>query len=73
MSLPMFCVVLLASFILASIPAFAEEPLRIGVLNDMSGPYADYQGRGSLAAAQLGVEDFGGKVKRGARDRSDWG
>lgn len=39
-----------------------EAPLRIGVLNDQSGPYADYQGPGSVVAAQLAVEDYGGKV-----------
>jgi hypothetical protein len=26
-----------------------EKPIRIGVLNDMSGPYADYQGQGGGA------------------------
>jgi branched-chain amino acid transport system substrate-binding protein len=39
-----------------------EQPVRIGVLNDMSGPYADYQGLGSVVAAQMAVEDYGGKV-----------
>ena len=39
-----------------------ERPIRIGVLNDMSGVYSDYQGVGSVIAAQMAVEDFGGKV-----------
>jgi branched-chain amino acid transport system substrate-binding protein len=39
-----------------------EQPVRIGVLNDMSGPYADYQGLGSVVAAQMAIEDYGGKV-----------
>ena len=39
-----------------------EAPIRIGVLNDMSGVYADYQGVGSVIAARMAVEDFGGKV-----------
>src|SRR5690348_2688880 len=39
-----------------------EKPIRIGVLNDMSGVYSDYQGVGSVVAAQMAVEDFGGKV-----------
>lgn len=45
---------------LMSAPAFAEMNgvLRIGVLNDMSGVYADFQGPGSVVAAQLAVEDF---------------
>ncbi len=46
-------------------PAFAAEPvkpLKIGVLNDMSGIYADMAGPGSVIAAQMAVEDFGGTV-----------
>ena len=39
-----------------------EKPIRIGVLNDMSGPYADFQGPGSVLAAQMAVEDYGGKA-----------
>ncbi len=34
----------------------------IGVMNDMSGLYADIGGPGSLFAAQMAVQDFGGKV-----------
>lgn len=37
----------------------AEPPLRIGVLEDMSGPYADVSGPGSVLAAKLAAEDFG--------------
>ena len=32
--------------------------IRIGVLNDMSGPYADLSGKGSVVAAQMAAEDF---------------
>jgi branched-chain amino acid transport system substrate-binding protein len=39
----------------------AEEPVRIGVLTDMGGPYADAAGAGSVIAARLAVEDFGAK------------
>lgn len=40
-----------------------EKPLvKIGILNDMSGPYADLGGPGSVAAARLAVEDEGGAV-----------
>lgn len=38
------------------------EPIRIGVLDDMSGILADQQGPGDVVAAQMAVEDFGGKV-----------
>ncbi|RVU19798.1 ABC transporter substrate-binding protein [Methylobacterium oryzihabitans] len=47
------------------LPARAgDRPVRIGVLNDQSGPYADHQGQGSVIAARLAVEDFGAKVGR---------
>ena len=38
------------------------QPLRIGLLTDMSGVYADFSGNGSLVAVQMAVDDFGGKV-----------
>lgn len=44
------------------LPASAQEAIRIGVLNDQSGPYASYQGPGSVIAAQMAVEDYGGKA-----------
>jgi branched-chain amino acid transport system substrate-binding protein len=37
---------------------------RIGVMNDMSSVYSDFQGPGSVVAAQLAVEDFAGQSKR---------
>ncbi len=40
----------------------AAQPVRIGVLNDQSGIYADLSGQGSVAAARMAVEDFGGAV-----------
>ena len=42
--------------------AHAQEPVRIGVLNDQSSVYADFQGRGSVLAAQMAVEDYGGRA-----------
>ena len=36
--------------------------VRIGVLTDMSGLYSDNSGQGSAVAAQMAVDDFGGKV-----------
>lgn len=42
--------------------AQAAGPLRIGVLNDMSGVFADYQGPGSVLATQMAVEDAGGRA-----------
>lgn len=44
--------------LLASTP-LAAQPIRIRILNDLSGVYADYQGIGSVIAAKMAVEDFG--------------
>jgi len=38
------------------------DVVKIGVLNDQSGLYADFGGTGSVVAARMAVEDFGGKV-----------
>lgn len=45
-------------------PAAAEMPaiVKIGVLTDMSGSTSDSTGIGSVTAARLAVEDFGGKI-----------
>jgi branched-chain amino acid transport system substrate-binding protein len=53
-------------FALSAAPAMAESngTLRIGVLNDMSSVYADFQGPGSVLAAQMAVEDFAKQSKR---------
>ncbi|MEP9369437.1 ABC transporter substrate-binding protein [Xanthobacter sp. VNH20] len=40
----------------------ADGPVRIGVLNDQSGLYSEFGGIGSVEAAKMAVEDFGGKV-----------
>jgi branched-chain amino acid transport system substrate-binding protein len=37
--------------------------IKIGVMNDMSGTYADLTGPGSVVAAQMAVEDFGAAAK----------
>jgi branched-chain amino acid transport system substrate-binding protein len=42
--------------------AISGDKVKIGVMNDMSGLYADIGGPGSLVAAQMAVQDFGGKV-----------
>jgi branched-chain amino acid transport system substrate-binding protein len=47
---------------LASGLAHAQDPVRIGVMNDQSSVYADFQGRGSVLAAQMAVEDYGGRA-----------
>lgn len=45
---------------------FPNDTVKVGVLTDMSGPFADQVGAGSVAAARLAAEDFnteGGKLK----------
>src|ERR1700752_4926955 len=42
-------------------PASAQG-VKIGILNDQSGVYADYGGKYSLEAAHMAGEDFGGEV-----------
>jgi len=41
----------------------SDDVVRIGVLTDMNSLYSDATGTGSLIAAQMAVQDFGGKVK----------
>lgn len=53
------------SLALASFSAAAQysgDVIRIGILNDQSGTYADLAGPGSVEAARMAVEEFGGKV-----------
>jgi branched-chain amino acid transport system substrate-binding protein len=38
------------------------QTITIGVLNDMSGNFADQSGPGSLVAARMAIEEFGGTV-----------
>ena len=53
---------------LALLPALAGaqeisgDVVKIGILNDQSGVYADITGQGSVVAARLAAEDFGGTV-----------
>jgi branched-chain amino acid transport system substrate-binding protein len=58
--------VLLSGLALALAPrsGWAEDarPTKIGIMNDMSSVYSDYQGIGSVVAAQLAVDDFSAKM-----------
>ncbi|HEY7383568.1 MAG TPA: ABC transporter substrate-binding protein [Beijerinckiaceae bacterium] len=40
----------------------SDNTVKIGILNDQSGVYADFGGKWSVEAAQMAVADFGGKV-----------
>ncbi|ESR24573.1 Leucine-, isoleucine-, valine-, threonine-, and alanine-binding protein [Lutibaculum baratangense AMV1] len=41
----------------------SDGVIKIGVLNDRSGLYADLSGEGSVVAARMAVEDFGGDLQ----------
>src|SRR6476620_12609866 len=52
---------IVACGLVVAAPASAQG-VKIGILNDQSGVYADYGGKWSYEAALLAVEDFGGSV-----------
>ncbi len=49
------------SALVLAAPAGAQG-VKIGILNDQSGVYADYGGKWSVEAAKMAIEDFGGEV-----------
>ena len=54
-----------AAFVLLSTHANAQlsdDVVKIGVLTDMNGPASTPSGQGSVTAAQMAVDDFGGSV-----------
>lgn len=38
------------------------QPISIGILTDLSGNYSDAAGRGTVVAAEMAVEEFGGNI-----------
>jgi branched-chain amino acid transport system substrate-binding protein len=40
----------------------SDEVIKIGILNDQSGPYADLSGLGSVEAAKMAIEEMGGNI-----------
>src|ERR1700739_1064843 len=57
-SLPHLLGILLFAICVSS-PGLAEtRSIKIGVLNDASGPYSDNAGEGSVTAARMAAEDF---------------
>jgi branched-chain amino acid transport system substrate-binding protein len=47
----------------SALAQISDDVVKIGVLTDMSSLYSDGTGKGSLAAAQMAAEDFGGKAR----------
>jgi branched-chain amino acid transport system substrate-binding protein len=52
----------LLSIPMASAALAGPEAITVGVINDLSGVYADLGGQGSVVAAQIAVDEFGPKV-----------
>jgi len=46
----------------ASAAGLSDGVLKVGVMTDMSGAYSDLCGPGSVVAAQMAIDDYGGKV-----------
>jgi branched-chain amino acid transport system substrate-binding protein len=61
MKLGMLPAAVAACGLLFAVPASAQG-VKIGILNDQSGVYADYGGKYSLEAARMAIEDFGDSV-----------
>src|SRR5688572_15490893 len=59
---------LASSAAFSAYPAYAQNAkisdgvVRVGVIEDMSGVYADITGKGAVTAAQMAIDEFGGKV-----------
>jgi branched-chain amino acid transport system substrate-binding protein len=61
----LFSVLLAAAMGVSTMPAQAQlsgDMVKIGVMTDMTGVYGDLGGQGSVVAAQMAIDDFGGKV-----------
>jgi branched-chain amino acid transport system substrate-binding protein len=52
----------LLSLPMASVALAGPGAITVGVINDLSGVYADLGGQGSVVAAQIAVDEFGPKV-----------
>jgi branched-chain amino acid transport system substrate-binding protein len=55
-------VALLACSLFAGAAGAQNQAVKIGILDDMSGPYAENTGPGDVAAAKFAIADFGGSV-----------
>jgi branched-chain amino acid transport system substrate-binding protein len=47
-----------AAFVPRAVAQIPDNTVKIGVLNDMAGPFADQSGKGSVVAAEMAAEDF---------------
>jgi branched-chain amino acid transport system substrate-binding protein len=56
------CITALLTSHIANAAGISDDVVKIGVLTDMSGAYAQSGGKGSVVAAEMAIADFGGKV-----------
>ena len=59
----LMCATAAAALLGLGASAHADVAVKIGVLNDRSGPYADISGEPSVNAAKMAIEDFGAETK----------
>ncbi len=53
---------LAAAMVAPAAAQYTGDTIKIGVMGDMAGPYSGNGGPGSVLAARMAIEDFGGKV-----------
>ncbi|HSY47854.1 MAG TPA: ABC transporter substrate-binding protein [Thermoanaerobaculia bacterium] len=56
------CATLILIGTTAAVGQVSDNVIKVGVLTDMTGAYSDLAGPGSVIAAQMAAEDFGGKI-----------
>jgi len=56
------CMLALGITASANAADYSSNQVLVGVLTDMSAAYSPFGGKGTLAGAELAIEDFGGKV-----------
>ena len=74
-----FALVSLTAQIALTYSTSAQESVKIGILSDLSGPYAEIAGKSAIVAAKLAISDLGRNVldrpiveqgRHGARNRA---
>lgn len=53
---------LMPQMTMAQEKGISDDVIRVGVIEDMSGVYADITGKGAVTAAQMAVEELGSKI-----------
>jgi hypothetical protein len=61
---------LLSCCLFGGVALAQNNAVKIGVLDDMSGTFADQQGMGDVVSARMAIEDFGGRALGAPVDRT---